>query len=78
MNLRIVGVIIGTLLLSIFCLDPGVHATSRGSGSIVKTGEMIAARFDHAAVLLPTGHVLVVGGIERNGVMQPSAEPSIR
>ena len=35
---------------------------------------MIAARFHHAAVLLYSGQVLIVGGIERNGVMQPSAE----
>lgn len=74
MNLRIVGVAIGTLLLCICCIEPGVCATSRTGGSIVTTGQMIEARFDHAAVLLQTGRVLVVGGIERNGVMQPSAE----
>ena len=35
---------------------------------------MIAARVDHAAVLLTSGRVLIVGGIERNGVVHPSAE----
>jgi hypothetical protein len=74
MNLRIVRVTIGTLLLCTCGAEPGVRATSRTSGSIVTTGQMIAARFDHAAVLLHTGRVLIVGGIERNGVMQPSAE----
>jgi hypothetical protein len=74
MNRRIVGVAAGALLLSACCSEPGVDATSRTAGSIVPTGQMIAARFDHAAVLLPTGRVLMVGGIERNGVMQPSAE----
>lgn len=74
MNLRVMGVTAGSFLLSIYCLAPGVDATSRTSGSIVTTGPMTEARFDHAAVLLPTGRVLIVGGIERNGVMQPSAE----
>jgi hypothetical protein len=74
MNLRIVGVTIGTLLLCICCAEPGVRATSRTRGNIVATGQMVEARFDHAAVLLQTGRVLIVGGIERNGVMQPSAE----
>jgi len=74
MNLRIIGVTIGTLSLCICCAESGVRATGRNMGSIVATGQMIAARFDHAAVLLQNGRVLVVGGIERNGVMQPSAE----
>ena len=74
MNLRIVGLAIGTLLLCICCVEPRVRATSRNSGRIVTTGQMIEARFDHAAVLLDSGQVLIVGGIERNGVMQPSAE----
>jgi hypothetical protein len=74
MNLRIVGVTVGTLLLCIYCPEPGVTATSRTSGSILTTGQMIAARFDHAAVLLQSGRVLIVGGIERNGVMQTGAE----
>ncbi len=74
MNLRIVGATTAALLLSLWCSEPDVRATSRTLGSIVETGQMIAARFDHAAVLLPNGRVLIVGGIERNGVMQPSAE----
>ncbi len=74
MNLRMAGLTIGTLLLCIFCAGSGVHATTYPSGNIVATGQMSAARFDHAAVLLSTGRVLIVGGIERNGVMQSSAE----
>ena len=74
MNLRVMGVTAGSFLLSVCCLEPGVDATGRTSGSIVTTGPMTVARFDHAATLLLTGRVLIVGGIERNGVMQPSAE----
>jgi hypothetical protein len=73
MNLRIVGVAIGTLLC-ICGAERGVLATSRTGGRIATTGRMTVARFDHAAVLLCTGRVLIVGGIERNGVMQPSSE----
>ncbi len=75
MNPRFIGMTAGTFFLSICCcLGPGVDATERAAGSIVTTGPMTVARFDHAAALLLTGHVLIVGGIERNGVMEPSAE----
>ena len=54
------------------------HASGRtgaiDAGRVVATGNMTAVRFDHAAALLPDGHVLIVGGLERNGLMQSSAE----
>ena len=74
MNLQMIGAATGALLLSLSWPGPGIRATSRTGGTIVATGQMAAARFHHAAVLLSTGRVLIVGGIERNGVMQPSAE----
>jgi hypothetical protein len=44
------------------------------SGNVAPVGDMAAARFDHTATLLPDGRVLIVGGLERNGVIQSSAE----
>ena len=73
MNRRIFGVTIGTLLC-ICCAERGVRATTHTGGRIATTGQMTVARFDHAAVLLRTGRVLRVGGLERNGVMQPTSE----
>lgn len=74
MNLRTFATATAALVLSILWAEPGRAETTRTAGTIVATGQMTVARFDHAAVLLPTGRVLIVGGIERNGVMQPGAE----
>lgn len=55
-------------------VHPAPRVASSAAGTLVATGDMSAIRFDHAAALLPSGRVLIVGGIERNGVMQSSAE----
>jgi len=79
---RIVAIAIGALLLGFFRSESSAApAALNGAGSVVGTGNMTAIRFDHAAALLPSGQVLIVGGIERNGVMQSTAElfdPAIR
>ena len=62
------------MLLCICGAERGVRATSHTVGTIAATGQMTVARFDHAAVLLRNGRVLIMGGLERNGEMQPSAE----
>src|ERR1035438_7679225 len=72
--MRTVCLTMGVVSLSTCYSEQGIRATSLATGSIVRAGQMIAARFDHAAVLLRSGRILIVGGIERNGVMQPSAE----
>lgn len=43
-------------------------------GTIVPTGNTTVPRFDHTATLLAAGNVLIVGGMERNGVTDASAE----
>lgn len=79
MNLRIASATTAALAFSLYCAEDGVRPTSvqatvSTAGTVSATGQMAAARFDHAAALLPNGRVLIVGGIERNGVMQASAE----
>lgn len=70
------GVLLLVVLVVSACAMRGaglVTAANPGSG-IVATGNMTVARFDHTATLLPNGQVLIVGGLERNGVIQPTAE----
>jgi hypothetical protein len=60
--------------LTVISGGPAIPLNSPKAGTIVATGDMTAVRFDHAAALLRDGRVLIVGGIERNGVMNPTAE----
>src|SRR5579859_4653746 len=69
---RIAALIMASVLLNWPRED--VRAGPPSSGRVIATGNMTAIRFDHAAALLANGQVLIVGGIERNGVMQSSAE----
>lgn len=70
---RITALTIAAVSLSMVQIPTNAER-SLNSGSVVVTGSMTVARFDHGAALLPSGQVLVVGGIVRNGVMQPTAE----
>ncbi len=70
-------VITSAVLLIGTALAPGAWDAQRSAvpaGHIVAASDMTAARFDHTATLLPNGKVLIVGGLQRNGVMQPTAE----
>ena len=74
---RLTGTIFAATIALLSCtwLLHGERATApKNGGHVVATGSMTAIRFDHAAALLPDGKVLIVGGIEKNGVMQPTAE----
>jgi hypothetical protein len=68
------GVAALTLQLLASMIGDANLSTQKQVGSVAATGNMTVVRFDHAAALLPNGEVLIVGGISRNGVMQPTAE----
>ena len=44
------------------------------AASFVGTGELITARFEHTATMLPNGQVLIVGGVDTNGNITNSVE----
>src|SRR5215471_16030677 len=74
-TVKITSLAIGTIALCWSYLESVARMRpSPGAGTVVSTGNMTALRFDHAAALLGNGQVLIVGGIERNGAMQPTAE----
>jgi hypothetical protein len=67
---------LGTVVLAgcVYSVHAGVATQSKSAGNIVATASMSVARFDHTATLLSNDKVLIVGGLARNGVAQPTAE----
>jgi Kelch motif len=64
------------ILAAILCWPTPVRyarASDRG-GTIVATGNTVERRFSHTATLLPSGKVLIAGGMAQNGVFNPTAE----
>ena len=61
-------VLLPTLLTGmLLSLPVGGLGASGGSGTFALTGSLSTARYNHTAMLLPTGEVLVVGGLGVNG-----------
>ena len=64
------------VLSAILCWPTPVRyarASDRG-GTIVAAGNTVERRFSHTATLLPSGKVLIAGGMAQNGVFNPTAE----
>jgi hypothetical protein len=61
-------VLLSTLLIGVlFSLVVATFGASGGSGGFAYTGSLNTARYDHTATPLPSGEVLVTGGLGVNG-----------
>jgi len=62
------SVLLSTLLIGVlFSLVVATFGASGGSGTFAYTGSLNTARYDHTATPLPSGEVLVTGGLGVNG-----------